>query len=309
MKDVSRKPDTLRSARATATLRCPPFCLELLRNRNTEKGDALAAARIAGIMAAKRTPDLIPLCHPLPLQTVDITHTLQQEGAVYIEARVETIANTGVEMEALTAASIAALTLYDMLKPHAGTELSIGDTRLLEKRGGKSQYKRRTDLHLSAAVIVLSDSVAAGEKNDRAGLILRDSLQEAGLELAGYEILPDEPEQLRLRVRHWCNAGVDLILTCGGTGVGPRDRTVEALAPMIERDMPGIVETARAFGQRRMPYAMLSRGVAGLIGQTLLVTCPGSSGGAREYMDALLPGLLHVFQVLRSHPHEHSHGT
>lgn len=309
MKDVSRKPETLRSARATATLRCPPFCLELLRNRSTEKGDALEAARIAGIMAAKRTPDLIPLCHPLPLQTVDITQTLHEEGAVHIEARVETIANTGVEMEALTAATVAALTLYDMLKPHAGTDLSICDTRLVEKQGGKSQYARRTDIHLTATVIVLSDSVAAGEKKDRAGLILRDSLENAGLEVTGYEILPDEPDELRLRVRHWCNAGTDLILTCGGTGVGPRDRTVEALAPMIERDMPGIVETARAFGQRRMPYAMLSRGVAGLIGGTLLITCPGSSGGAREYMDALLPGLLHVFHVLRGQPHGQGHGT
>lgn len=308
MKDVSRKPETLRRARAGATLHCPADCLPLLRGRNTEKGDALEAARIAGIMAAKRTPDLIPLCHPLPLQTVDVTLTLA-ETAVHIEASVQTLANTGVEMEALTAASVAALTLYDMLKPHAGTDLSIGDVRLLDKRGGKSQYRRQTELDLSAAVIVLSDSAAAGDKEDQAGTILRQSLEAAGLRIDAYEILPDEPEQLRRRVTHWCESGTDLIVTCGGTGIGARDRTVETIAPMIERDMPGIMETARAFGQRRMPYAMLSRGVAGLIGKTLVLTCPGSSSAAREYMDALLPGLLHVFQVLQNQPHHHGHGT
>ncbi len=307
MKDVSRKPDTLRSARAGATLHCSAECIPLLENRNTEKGDALEAARVAGIMGAKRTPDVIPLCHPLPLQTVEVAFSLH-ETAVDVEAMVQTIANTGVEMEALTASSVSSLTLYDMLKPHAGTDLSIDNVHLLEKRGGKSHYHRQTELSLTAAVIVLSDSAAAEEKEDRAGGVLYEALESAGLSLGGYEILPDEPEQLRERVQHWCDAGTDLIVTSGGTGVGPRDRTVEALAPMIEREIPGIPETARAFGQRRMPYAMLSRGVAGLIGNTLVLTCPGSSGGAREYMDALLPGLLHLFQVLRDEPHPHGRG-
>src|SRR5699024_3647261 len=115
----------------------PAFCLPLLRERRTEKGDALGAARVAAIMAVKRTPDLIPLCHPLPIQNVNVDFDLQ-ENQVRTAVEVQVISNTGVEMEALTAASVAALTLYDMLTPHAGTDHAIGDIHLIEKRGGKS---------------------------------------------------------------------------------------------------------------------------------------------------------------------------
>ncbi|HET8552872.1 MAG TPA: bifunctional molybdenum cofactor biosynthesis protein MoaC/MoaB [Gammaproteobacteria bacterium] len=308
MKDVTSKPETLRTARATATIHCPEFCVPLLRERRTEKGDALEAARVAGIMAAKRTPDLIPLCHPLPLLAVKVEFELQQ-AAVTVESEVQLIAATGAEMEALTAVSVAGLTLYDMLKPHAGTDLSIDDVHLLEKRGGKSQYHRRIEPPIRAAVIVLSDTVAAGRKKDSAGAAVRAGLGQANVEVEGYDIIPDEADQLRVRVEEWLSQKVDLIVTVGGTGVGPRDRTVETIAPMLEREMPGIMEAARQYGQRRTPFAMLSRGVAGLIGETLVVTFPGSTRGARETLDALLVGVLHVFEVLRKVPHKHDYGA
>lgn len=307
MKDVSHKPDTLRSARAGATISMPAFCLPLLRGRCTEKGDALEAARVAAVMAVKRTWELIPLCHPLPIQNVEVTFDLG-EDSVRVEVEVQVIANTGVEMEALTAASIAALTLYDMLKPHAGTDLSIGDVRLLEKRGGKSHYRRRIEPPVSGAVIVLSDTVAAGRAEDRAGALVRERLAEAGVECAAPDVIADEPTQLQARIRHWLDQNVALIATVGGTGIGPRDRTVETVRPMLEREIPGIMEAARGHGQRRMPYAMLSRGVAGLVGHTLVITLPGSVGGAGEHMDALIPGVLHAFEVLRDVPHEHGYG-
>lgn len=306
MKDVSAKPETLRSARAQAIIHVPPFCVPLLRDANTEKGDALAAARVAGIMAVKRTWELIPLCHPLAIQTADVAFDLGDDQ-VRIEVEVQLIANTGVEMEALTGASVAALTLYDMLKPHAGTDLSIGDVHLLEKRGGKSHYKRHVQTPVSAAVLVLSDSVAAGREQDTAGHLAEQRLRDAGLEIAGFEVLPDEAEQLQARLRHWVAAGADLIVTAGGTGVGPRDRTVDTVAPMLERELPGIMETARAYGQKRMPYAMLSRGVAGLIGHTLVITLPGSRSGVRDSLNALIPGIFHTFDVLNKTPHEHGY--
>lgn len=308
MKDVSAKPDTLRSARAQAVIRMPAFCLPLLRNANTEKGDALAAARVAGIMGVKRTWEVIPLCHPLPIQTADVRFDLR-EDSVRVEVEVQLIANTGVEMEALTGASVAALTLYDMLKPHAGTDLSIGEIKLLEKRGGKSHYRRHVEGAVRAAVLVLSDTVAAGQAEDTAGALVQQRLEEAGLEIAGFEVLADEAEPLQARIRHWSAAEpVDLVITVGGTGVGPRDRTVEAVAPLLERELPGIMETARAYGQKRMPYAMLSRGVAGLIGRTLVITLPGSRGGARDGLNALIPGIFHTFDVLKKVPHEHGYG-
>ncbi len=305
MKDVSLKPDSLRLARATATLRAPAHCIALLRKGETEKGDALKTARVAGILAAKRTDELIPLCHPLPIHRADIAYELK-DAEVEVIAEVETIGPTGVEMEALTAASMAALTLYDMLKPYAkASELEITSTKLLEKKGGKSQYRRTLARPISAAVIVLSDTVAAGKKPDTAGESVRDALAQAGFTPVSYEVLPDESAQLAISVRAKLAGKTGLVVTVGGTGAGPRDLTVETLQPLITRDMPGVMEAARAFGQRRTPYSMLSRGIAGFAGDSFVITFPGSRRGARETLAALLPGLIHLFdvqQAMASHP-------
>jgi len=136
MKDVTAKTATLREAVAEAFISMPPDVQVLLRERRLEKGDALEIGRVAGIMGAKHTPDVIPLCHPLPLTNVEITYTFEETG-VRIQSLVKTVAVTGVEMEALTAASLTALTLYDMLKPHTHA-LEILHVRLLSKKGGKS---------------------------------------------------------------------------------------------------------------------------------------------------------------------------
>jgi cyclic pyranopterin monophosphate synthase len=298
VKDITRKPETLRSARAGATLHAPADCITLLRERRTEKGDALEVARTAGILAAKRTWELLPFCHPLPLQAIRIEYTLAEQS-VRIEAEVQVIAGTGVEMEALTAATIAALTLYDMLKPHAGRALSLTDVTLLDKRGGKSEFARRIEPPAHGVVLVLSDAVAGGRKRDAAGQCVRERLAGAGIEIGGYEVLSDDPDILRDRLRHWLGQSPELIATVGGTGITPRDRTIETVRALIEREMPGIMEAARAHGQRRTPYAMISRGIAGLAGNTLLVTFPGSARGAQESLDALLPGLVHTLDVQR----------
>lgn len=302
MKDVGMKPESLRRARASAELLAPPHCIERLRNGDTEKGDPLKTARVAGILAAKRTDELIPLCHPLPIYQADV-HFELGDDRVKIVAKVETIAPTGVEMEALTAASIAALTIYDMLKPYCEpAELSIRECRLDEKRGGKSHYRRHLPAPLAAAVLVLSDKVAAGRKPDTAGRAVETELAAAGFAPIHYAVLPDEPQALlnaigELREHH------ALIATVGGTGIGKRDITVDTLKPLITRELPGLMEAARAFGQRRTPYAALSRGVAGFAGDTLLLTLPGSRGGASESLAAILPSLIHVFEVRRDLPH------
>ena len=141
MVDTSAKAQTARRAVASARVLMSPATVEAVRTRRTPKGDPLEAARIAGIMAAKRTADLIPLCHPLPLTHADVRAELRDDG-VHIEAEAATTAQTGVEMEALTAAAVAALTVYDMCKA-VEKGMTITDVRLEEKTGGKSGAWRR----------------------------------------------------------------------------------------------------------------------------------------------------------------------
>lgn len=136
MVDVTEKAVTFRTALAEGRVRMAPETLELIRTGGAPKGDVLAVAQVAGIMAAKRTHELIPMCHPLRLTGVDLRFTLEPD-AVHIRAEVKCKGETGVEMEALTAASAAALTIYDMCKA-VQKDMEIGDIRLLRKTGGKS---------------------------------------------------------------------------------------------------------------------------------------------------------------------------
>ena len=142
MVDVSAKAETVREAVARATLRMRPATLRAVRQGNAPKGDVLGVARTAGVLAAKRTPDLIPLCHPLRITGVEVTFALaERRGEITIDARVRTVDKTGVEMEALTAAAVAALTVYDMIKA-VEKGVTITGLGLVEKRGGKSGHWR-----------------------------------------------------------------------------------------------------------------------------------------------------------------------
>ena len=144
MVDVGEKEVTERTAAAEALVKMKPETLELILAGNMKKGDVFASARIAGIMAAKRTPDLIPLCHPIPLTKVAVEVTPQQPDAVKINVTVKCRYTTGVEMEALTAASVAALTIYDMCKA-VDRGMEILHVRLLSKSGGRSGEYRRPE--------------------------------------------------------------------------------------------------------------------------------------------------------------------
>lgn len=302
MKNIAMKAESYRIAVATARLNAPAHCIALLRSGNTEKGDALKTARIAGILAAKRTDELIPLCHPLPISRADIEFELFEQH-VDIKASVETIGATGVEMEALTAVSLAGLTLYDMLKPHCHAEqLSLDQCRLQLKKGGKSQFSRVLQHPLSASIIVLSDRVAAAKKPDTAGKNVLDILEEAKFSPIHYQVIPDAADQLLALIEQQKNQ-YPLILTVGGTGLGPKDLTVDCIQPLLTREIPGLMEASRSFGQRRTPYAALSRGVAGYIEQSLVITLPGSRQGALESLSAILPTLIHLFDVQRNIPH------
>jgi len=308
MRDITLKPTTLRMARAEARLAVPLEALALVRDQAVAKGDVREAAKLAGLMAIKKTPELLPHCHPLPILDAELACDLEPDG-LRIEARVRSVASTGVEMEALTAVTAAALCAYDMLKPHCAQEkMRIEGVRLLEKTGGKSDYRERLARPVSAAVVVLSDTVAGGHKPDTAGRAVERALREAGFDPIAYEVLPDEPALLEHHLRARLAAGTGFVATVGGTGMGPRDKTVEVVRELLTTEVPGLMEAARSFGQARTPFAMLSRGVAGFAGNTLIATLPGSRGGATETLAAIRPGLVHLLDVFRGARHRGGYG-
>jgi len=300
-RDVSSKADTLRSAKAVASLSVSPATVEAIRSGKVPKADPLAVAKVAAIQSAKQTSLLIPYCHQVPLDYIGVDIRLENDTIV-ITTEVKAIWKTGVEMEALVAASAAALTLYDMLKI-IDTTMEIQSVRLTEKKGGKSAL-RDSGSGLTAAVIVLSDSVSKGEKEDESGKLLLRRLQEFEIDVSHYAILPDDRAMIENTLCTLAESRkFNLIITTGGTGIGPRDVTPEATAAVIERRLDGVEETLRSFGQHRIATAMFSRSVVGVRGSTVIINFPGSSSGVEDGINALFPSILHSFRMLNGEGH------
>lgn len=344
MVDVADKAVTARTATARGRLSLSAEVLRLLRGEGVPKGDALGVARLAGIMAAKKVPDLIPLCHPIALSGVKVDLALTDD-AVEITATTKTADRTGVEMEAVTAVAVAGLALYDMVKA-VDPAAVLGDVRVVEKTGGKTGVWRRSDVEpgadpgaapqwggdagagvaaaatpagsgmpvgqappvaepgrlpegATARVISISDRASAGVYPDRGGPLLAGLLGELGFEVGEVVLVPDEVDAVVGALRAAVDAGVDAVLTTGGTGLSPRDVTPEATRQVLEREANGLVETLRAADRDRVPTSILSRGLAGTAGRTLVVNLPGSTGGVRDGIRVLAPVLGHAVAQVR----------
>ena len=301
MVDITHKSNTLREATATAVVRVSkPETIQAIKDKTVPKGDVFEMSRAAGLLAVKKTPELLPDCHPLPIEFAGIDYTLSGLE-IHIKCRLKTIYKTGVEVEAMHGVSVVALNVYDMLKP-LDKGIEIDHIKLIEKKGGKSdQHPLKSQVR--AAVVVCSDSIAAGKKEDRAGKAIKEVLTHWGVPVVHYEIIPDEVDQIRSKVEAFKKETIQMILFTGGTGLSPRDQTPEALAPLIDKKIPGIEEVLRSYGQQRTPYAMLSRSVVGLSEKTLILALPGSTKGAEESMAALFPAVLHVFDIIKGGTH------
>lgn len=302
MIDVSSKSNSLRHARAEGYLSGRPETFRRVAAGTVPKGDVAQVARAAGIMAAKRCSEWIVFCHPIPLDWVEVA--VEPAGdRLKVSAQVRSVWKTGVEVEAVAAVTGALLNAYDMLKP-LDDSLLIGDIRVVEKKGGKGDFAEMLPAPVRTAVLVISDSTHAGARRDTVGGVIRDFLADKEVEIAVSEVLPDDRQIISRRLRELADQeGMRLVLTAGGTGLSPRDVTPEASREVIERSVPGIAETIRRYGRDRTPRAMLSRGEAGVRGDCLIINLPGSSKGALESLQALFPGLLHIFPMLEGGGH------
>lgn len=307
MVDVGRKRPTRRQAVACGTLYMNARAFDAVVNKTLPKGDALALAEIAGIMAAKKTPDMIPMCHTLPLDRVSIhCRPDPKQGSVTVYAHVSALAKTGVEMEALAAASAALLTIWDLTK---GTDpaLRMDGIKLLVKTGGKSGHWINPDgipdwlaaqlpdgRTLSArrvGVIVASDRAAQGVYEDESGALLLELVRGAGAESGGvlYRLVPDGAADIGGAITACIGAGADLILISGGTGPGPRDITPEVLEGICDRMLHGLGDMLRAESLHFTDTAWLSRMTAGIAGATLIVALPGSPRAVQQCWDVIAP--------------------
>lgn len=316
MIDVGRKRPTRRRAVACGTIHMSAEAFDAIKNGKLPKGNVLALAEAAGITGAKKTPDLIPMCHTLPLDQVTIHCDLnEQEYSITVYAQAVAFAKTGVEMEALAGANAALLTIWDLTKG-VDPNLSIEAVQLLVKTGGKSGVwvnpngipdwlaeQLPDEKYLggkTAAILVMSDRASKGEYEDKSGPVLRELLTNAGAEIKCCDIIPDEAHKIATSIKELAAQYTpDLLIASGGTGPGPRDVTPEVLEDMSDRMLEGLGDLLRAESLHFTDTAWLSRMTAGMVGSTLVIAFPGSPKAVKECWDIIAPFIGDALNKIR----------
>ena len=218
MVDITHKSITLRTAVAQAIVKVSkPETIQAIENDTVPKGNVFAMSKAAGLLGVKRTPDILPDCHPLPIEFTGVEYKV--DGLeIRVLFTVKTIYKTGVEVEAMHGASVVALNMYDMLKP-IDKGIEIHAIKLLDKKGGKSDFRDTFRKDLTAAVVVCSDSISAGHKEDKAGKAIINKLESCNVKISEYVIIPDEVKDIQQKAKSYQEQGIDMVIYTGGTGL------------------------------------------------------------------------------------------
>lgn len=306
MIDVGRKRPTRRRAVACGTIRMSREAFEAVKNGTLPKGNVLALAEAAGITGAKKTPDMIPMCHTLPLDQVTIHCDLDEhDRSITVYAQAVAFAKTGVEMEALAGVNAALLTIWDLTKG-LDPNLLIGEVRLLIKTGGKSgiwtnpdgipdwlndQLPNEQSLDgKNVAILVMSDRASSGEYEDKSGPLLSELLTRQGGYVSDVTVIPDDPESIKKNIEDIQQTShPDLLIASGGTGPGPRDVTPDVLEEICDRMLDGLGDLLRTESLHYTDTAWLSRMTAGMLGSTLVIAFPGSPKAVKECWEIIAP--------------------
>jgi molybdenum cofactor biosynthesis protein MoaC len=326
MIDVGEKSITRRRAVATGTITVCSETAMMIKKGDSPKGNILAMAEVAGIMASKNTWQLLPLCHPLILDSVRIW--FEQKGN-HIQAYCEVICHgkTGVEMEALVGVNTCLLTIYDLAKA-VDPVIEISDVHLQLKEGGKSGVwlhpkelnnskletkNNNTDIKkdffhgLNFAVGTLSDRASKGEYTDLSGPIIKDYFQSVAGQCVFYEIIPDEKDCLKelvLKAAHSAiHQKVDVLFLTGGTGISSRDITPETVSELASKELVGFGELQRQHGSKYTKAAWLSRASAYVVENTLVVLFPGSPKAVAQGMEVIAELVPHAIKMMKGLSH------
>ena len=315
MIDVGWKPVTRRQALARGNIRVSEKVFQAIIEKKLPKGDVLSLAEVAGIVAAKRTPDILPLCHPINLDLVRIKIELDHtERIISVRCQVVTHAKTGVEMEALSGVSAALLCIYDLTKSIDKGAI-ISSIMLEHKEGGKSGDWHHPEVSdhtatnfkklqgLRGAVLTVSDRCSKGEMEDISGDLLETYLCDHGSSIELRSCVSDSQEEISEVLDTCSSRNVDLLVITGGTGIGPRDVTPEALQTHWTKKLPGFGELFRQRGALNTPYAWTSRAEAGLVGKMLVISLPGSPSAVKDGLDVIDQTIAHLISMVNGGKH------
>lgn len=314
MVDISDKAATKRTCLASGKLHAAPSTIERIKAGNLPKGNPLPLAEAAGIMAVKKTSEILPLCHPLPIDSASIRFEFS-DSFVKVFCETTAFAKTGVEMEALNGANAALLCIYDLTKG-IDPALEISDLHLIKKSGGKSgdwlhpkenitnaTHSAQNWKGISFSVITLSDRCSSGELVDTSGPAITQFANARGAHLNGSHLINDDEKTLKDLLFKICEGSSQIIFCTGGTGIGPRDITPETILSLGGKIIPGFGELMRKESAYITPYAWLSRCEAFLLKNSLSICLPGSKKAVIENLSAIEKIIPHAMEMILGGKH------